>query len=58
MINIIIYLRSDIYDGVFGGGEINGGDKYGGFTEKPPHYPCHIFTGPNIIFAISTFYYF
>ena len=31
-------------------GKVNGGDKYDGFTEKPPHNPK--------FFAVSTFYYY
>ena len=36
-------------------GKNNGGDKYGGLADNPPHYPRHIFTQPNILFRNSKF---
>ena len=44
------FLEEVTFGGIFMKGKINGRDKYDGFTEKPPHYPRHLFTGPNTIF--------
>ena len=42
--------------GLIMAGKNNGGDKYGGLADNPPHYPRHIFTRPNTIFRPSTFF--
>ena len=45
-ITILVYTLGGIFmEGFFVAAKINGGDKYGGFTEKPPHYPRHLYAG-------------